>query len=161
MHNLAKDAFDGNQKYIVAQFPEDIQKIYYKPESEKTTYEKQLSYLVYRQADRAATRYDYEKALKGKPDKLARYKELKTELKNVRQAQADAVARGVRGHGRRTGTGANVPANSNHERSKSSRRFWPCSAQNRRRSPRRQPPLDDAPRWQTGSPATTTRFRHE
>lgn len=81
MHNLAKDAFDSDQKYIIAQFPEDIQQIYHKPESEKTTYEKQLSYLVYRQAHRAATRYDYEKALKSKPEKLRRYHELKAELK--------------------------------------------------------------------------------
>ncbi len=81
MHNLAKAAFDSNQEYTIAQFPEDIQTIYHKPESEKTTYDKQLSYLVYRQAHRAATRYDYEKALKSKPEKLKRYHELQAELK--------------------------------------------------------------------------------
>ncbi|TWT60453.1 DUF1549 domain-containing protein [Rubinisphaera italica] len=81
MHSLAKAEFDSKQKYTVGQFPDDVQEIYNKPESEKTTYEKQISYLVYRQANRAATRYDYEKALKKKPEKLARYKELKEELK--------------------------------------------------------------------------------
>ena len=81
MHALTKDAVDGNQKYIIKQFPEDIQAIYHKPESEKTTHEKQLSYLVYRQAHRAATRYDHEKALKSKPEKLRRYHELQAELK--------------------------------------------------------------------------------
>ncbi|QDU63341.1 Planctomycete cytochrome C [Planctomycetes bacterium Pan216] len=81
MQGLAKAAFDSKQKYVVKQFPEDIQKIYHKPESEKTTYEKQLSYLVFRQAHRAATRFDYAKALKKKPEKLKRYRELEAELK--------------------------------------------------------------------------------
>ena len=76
-----KAEFDSNQKYTVEQFPDDIQAIYRKPESEKTTYEKQLSYLVYRQAQRAATNFDYVKALKDKPEKLARYQELQEELK--------------------------------------------------------------------------------
>ncbi len=81
MHLLAKEAFDKNQEYTVGQFPEDVKEIYRKPESEKTTYEKQLSYLVRRQADRAASQFDYEKALAKKPEKLGRYNELKAELK--------------------------------------------------------------------------------
>ncbi len=81
MQELASEAFDRKQNFVVSQFPEDIQKIYRKPESEKTTYEKQLSYLVFRQAHRAATRFDYTKALKGQPDKLKRYRELQAELK--------------------------------------------------------------------------------
>ncbi|TWU12111.1 Planctomycete cytochrome C [Symmachiella macrocystis] len=81
MRSLAKDAFDNKQKSVVAQFPEDIQKIWHKPESEKTTYEKQLSYLVDRQADRAASRFDYPKALKKSPEKLKQYRELEAELK--------------------------------------------------------------------------------
>jgi len=81
IHALAQDAFDGKQKNIVKQFPDDIQVIYNKPEAKKTTYEKQLSYLVYRQADRAKRRFDYAGALKKKPEKLKRYKELQAELK--------------------------------------------------------------------------------
>ncbi|HRX82576.1 MAG TPA: DUF1553 domain-containing protein, partial [Pirellulaceae bacterium] len=81
MHSLAKGAFDNNQKYTVEQFPDDIQAIYNKPESDKTTYEKQLSYLVHRQAHRAATSFDYVKTLKDKPDKLERYQQLQAELK--------------------------------------------------------------------------------
>lgn len=81
MRSLAKASFDSNQKYIVKQFPPDVQEIYYKPESEKTTYEKQLSYLVDRQANRAAARFDYPKALKKDPEKLKRYNELKAGLK--------------------------------------------------------------------------------
>lgn len=81
MHNLAKASFDGNQKYTIEQFPDDVQAIYHKSEAEKTTYEKQISYLVERQRKRAEDRYDYPKALKSKPDKLKRYKELQGELK--------------------------------------------------------------------------------
>ena len=81
MHELAKAAFDNDQKYTVGQFPEDIQAIYHKPEAEKTTYEKQLSYLVYRQAHRAATRFDRAGALKSNPEKLERYRELEAKLK--------------------------------------------------------------------------------
>ncbi|MCA9271353.1 MAG: DUF1553 domain-containing protein, partial [Planctomycetales bacterium] len=81
LHDLEKDAFNGNQKYTVGQFPPDIQEIYYKPEAEKTTFDKQLSYLVQRQADRAAQNLDYAKSLSGKPEKLKRYEELTAELK--------------------------------------------------------------------------------
>ncbi len=78
---LTQDAFDANQKYVVKQFPEDIQAIYDKPESEKTTHEKQLSYLVWRQAHRAAQGFDHANALKKAPGKLQRYEELEAELK--------------------------------------------------------------------------------
>ncbi len=81
MDSLAGAAVESNQKYIVDQFPGDIQVIYRKPEAEKTTHEKQLSYLVHRQAQRAAQKFDYAKALKSKPEKLKRYKELQAELK--------------------------------------------------------------------------------
>lgn len=80
MDELTKGAFASNQKFIVGQFPEDIQAIYNKPEAEKTTYEKQLSYLVFRQAHRAAASFDHEKSLKSKPEQLKRYQELKEEL---------------------------------------------------------------------------------
>ncbi|QDT07082.1 Planctomycete cytochrome C [Rubripirellula lacrimiformis] len=80
MHDLAKEAFDKDQQYTVGQFPDDVKEIYSKPESQKTTYEKQLSYLVRRQAERAASKFNYEKSLAKKPDKLARYHQLKVEL---------------------------------------------------------------------------------
>ncbi len=80
MHHLAEAAFQSNQKFTVQQFPEDIQAIYYKPKLKKTSYEKQLSYLVDRQAQRAGRRFDYEKALKNDSEKLKRYLELKDKL---------------------------------------------------------------------------------
>ncbi len=81
MHSLAKDAFDSSRQAVIARFPDDIQAIYHRPESEKTTYEKQLSYLVHRQVQRAAARFDYVKALENHPEKLQRYQELQAELK--------------------------------------------------------------------------------
>ena len=78
---MTKDAISGKRKGAVIQFPDDIQKIYNKPESEKSTYEKQLSYLVERQAARAARGIDFEKTFKSKPEKLERYRELQAELK--------------------------------------------------------------------------------
>ncbi|MCA8989538.1 MAG: DUF1553 domain-containing protein, partial [Planctomycetaceae bacterium] len=81
MHALAGAAFDNNQKYTVGQFPPDVQEMYNKPEEEKTTYEKQISYLVFRQADRAANNFDYKKTLKNDAEKLKRYEELEAELK--------------------------------------------------------------------------------
>ena len=81
MSSLTQAAFDKDQQYIVEQFPADIQAIYYKPKSEQTTYEKQLAYLVERQADRAGSRFNFLGALKQAPEKLARYQELQEELK--------------------------------------------------------------------------------
>ncbi|MCC9606161.1 PSD1 and planctomycete cytochrome C domain-containing protein [Blastopirellula sp. JC732] len=81
MDEMTKDILANNEKGIVKQFPEDVQAIYNKPEEEKTTYDKQLSYLVFRQAHRAALSLDYEKSLKSKPEKLERYVALKEELK--------------------------------------------------------------------------------
>ena len=81
IYSLAKSSFDGKSKYMVKQFPEDVQAIYHKPESEKTAYEKQLSYLVQRQVFRATNNYDFATPLKKHPDKLKRLKELQAELK--------------------------------------------------------------------------------
>ncbi|WP_165698747.1 PSD1 and planctomycete cytochrome C domain-containing protein [Bremerella volcania] len=78
---LVGDGIASNQRNIVKQFPPDVQEIYNKPESEKSTFEKQLSYLVWRQVDRANKSYDRAKGLKKSPDKLKRYEELEAELK--------------------------------------------------------------------------------
>lgn len=81
LRSMDQKAFESSQKNIVIQFPEDVQEVYRKPESEKTTYDKQLSYLVERQAKRAADRFDYAKSLKKKPEELKRYQGLQAELK--------------------------------------------------------------------------------
>lgn len=79
--DLVGNGLEASQRNIVKQFPPDVQDIYNKPESEKSTYEKQLSYLVWRQVDRAANSYDRAKGLKSSPEKLKRYEELEAELK--------------------------------------------------------------------------------
>ncbi|WP_158222857.1 PSD1 and planctomycete cytochrome C domain-containing protein [Rhodopirellula sp. MGV] len=81
IHELTKVAIQKARDNAVVQFPDDVKAIYHKSESEKTTYDKQLSYLVERQAARAARGVDFEKSLKGKPDDLKRYKELQDALK--------------------------------------------------------------------------------
>ncbi|WP_158261371.1 MULTISPECIES: PSD1 and planctomycete cytochrome C domain-containing protein [Pirellulaceae] len=81
MDELVGAGPDANRRNIVKQFPPDIQEIYYKPESDKTTFDKQLSYLVWRQVDRAEKSYDPTKGLKKSPEKLKRYEELQAELK--------------------------------------------------------------------------------
>ncbi|MEQ9406543.1 MAG: PSD1 and planctomycete cytochrome C domain-containing protein [Fuerstiella sp.] len=78
---LVGHAVETRQRNLVSQFPEDIQVIYYRPESEKTTLEKQLSYLVWRQAVREAKSFDHASALRSSPEKLKRYEELKAALK--------------------------------------------------------------------------------
>ncbi|TWT53071.1 Planctomycete cytochrome C [Rubripirellula amarantea] len=91
IHSLAKERFDADQKYTVEQFPPDVQAIYFKPEAEKTTYEKQVSYLVERQAQRAASKFDYAKELKKDSEKLARYQELETQLKQFDAIKPDPL----------------------------------------------------------------------
>lgn len=78
---LVGNGIENTRHNIVKQFPPDVQDIYNKPESEKTTFDKQLSYLVWRQVDRAEQRYDRAKGLKKSPEKLKRYEELQAELK--------------------------------------------------------------------------------
>ncbi len=65
---------------IVKQFPDDIQKIYYKPALERTAYEEQLTQLVQRQVDNEKHRTNWEKDLAKKPDLLKTYQELMAEL---------------------------------------------------------------------------------
>ncbi|WP_436714365.1 PSD1 and planctomycete cytochrome C domain-containing protein [Roseiconus lacunae] len=81
LDSITRGAIEKTRRGAVVQFPEDIQEIYYKPEADKTTYEKQLSYLVERQAARAARGVNFEKSLKGDPDALKRYQELNEALK--------------------------------------------------------------------------------
>ncbi len=64
----------------VKSFPENVQKMYWKPEAERSTYEQQIVMLVQRQVDRDVEKIDAAKALAKEKDKLALYKELQAEL---------------------------------------------------------------------------------
>lgn len=81
MDGLVGNAVETRQRNMLRQFPEDIQVIYDKPESEKTTLEKQLTYLVWRQANREAKSFNRTNALKTAPEKLKRYEEVQAALK--------------------------------------------------------------------------------
>tara|TARA_R110002072_G_scaffold13481_2_gene56918 strand:+ start:138051 stop:141269 length:3219 start_codon:yes stop_codon:yes gene_type:complete len=79
--SLVEKAIETRERNLVKQFPEDIQKIYDKPDSEKSTLEKQLSYLVWRQALREKESLNRAKSLENSPEKLKRYEELQAALK--------------------------------------------------------------------------------
>jgi len=79
--SLFGKAIETRQRNLVKQFPEDIQAIYDKPDSEKSTLEKQLFYLVWRQALREEKNFNREKSLVKSPEKLKRYEELHVALK--------------------------------------------------------------------------------
>jgi mono/diheme cytochrome c family protein len=81
MHAFIKTGFDGKVGYTVKQFPADIQALYHKAAKDRTPHESQLVYLVERQVKRAQDSYKAATALKSKPDKLKRYKELEAALK--------------------------------------------------------------------------------
>lgn len=81
MDALVSDAIETRKQNLLRQFPEDVQKIYITPESEKSTLEKQLSYLVWRQVLRETKNFNPTSALKKSPEKLKRYQELLAALK--------------------------------------------------------------------------------
>jgi hypothetical protein len=60
----------------VRTFPDNVQAMYWKPQSERTSYEQQISMLVQRQVDRERNSISADKELAKSPEKLARYKEL-------------------------------------------------------------------------------------
>ncbi len=77
---LQQNKLDGSLSFTVKQFPEDIQKIYYKPSNERTAYEEQLAQLVQRQVDHNWNRIKWESEFKKKEDRLEQYEKLKAEL---------------------------------------------------------------------------------
>ncbi len=81
MDSLFGAAIETRIRNLIRQFPEDIQAIYDKPDAEKSTLEKQWSYLVWRQALREEQNFNRASALKQSPDKLKRYEELQAALK--------------------------------------------------------------------------------
>jgi hypothetical protein len=69
-----------NNAYAVAQFPPDIQEMYYKPSAERSAYESQMYELVRRQVVTQENRLKFDKELQEEPEKLARYQELRAQL---------------------------------------------------------------------------------
>jgi hypothetical protein len=78
---LQQPKLDSDVTFIVKQFPEDVQKVYYKPQSGRTAYEEQLAQLVQRQVDNKHQKLNWEKEFAKKPEVLTRYKELTAKLK--------------------------------------------------------------------------------
>ena len=78
MRQLEDEVFKYHVKGVVKQFPEDIQKIFYKEKAVRSTYEQQLVELVNRQIreKRAKTKWEF----KNKEDLKTEYEKLKVEL---------------------------------------------------------------------------------
>lgn len=77
IHELEQPKLDSIERSLVKMFPEEIQEMYDKPDSEKTSYEKQISHLVYLQViDKQKT-----VATKFKGVEKKEYESLKKELK--------------------------------------------------------------------------------
>ncbi len=77
---MTDPVYAGNAKGVAKQFPEDVQAIYNKPESERSAYEEQLAQLVQRQVDKRNRGENFEKKWAKDAEKLKKYKELKAKL---------------------------------------------------------------------------------
>lgn len=81
LDELQKARVASSLKFVVKQFPEDIQAIYNKPQEERNAYEEQLAQLVQRQVDHDFRRIDWKKTFAKDKAKLDQYNQLTSELK--------------------------------------------------------------------------------
>jgi mono/diheme cytochrome c family protein len=80
---LEEEKLAAAAKDEIKRFPADVQAMYHKPASERTPFEQQIAYLVARQAKEKQDGVNFEAALKNEKDKLARWKELREQLKQT------------------------------------------------------------------------------
>ena len=80
IEQIKKELFRGDEKSVVKQFPDDIQKLYYKKKEERTTYEQQLVEMVNRQVYRKWTRTKWDEKIKKKKDLKKKYEDLNLQL---------------------------------------------------------------------------------
>jgi mono/diheme cytochrome c family protein len=80
---LEEEKLAGAAKDEIKRFPADVQAMYLKPASERTPFEQQIAYLVARQAKEKQDGVNFEAALKNEKEKLARWKELREQLKQT------------------------------------------------------------------------------
>lgn len=78
---ITQPVLESKRKGAVIQFPEDVQKIYWKPAAERTAHEEQLAQLVQRQVDFEYRRIEWKKTFAKDEKKLARHTELTEALK--------------------------------------------------------------------------------
>jgi len=77
---MQQPKIESSIKGIVKQFPADVQKIYWKEESQRSAYEEQLAQLVQRQVDKARQKIDWKKQFEKDKEKSTRYAELTAEI---------------------------------------------------------------------------------
>ncbi len=80
MDSLLAEARSKVARAAVIKFPDNVQAMYDKPESARSSYEQQIAMLVQRQVDREVKKIKGEDKLKKDEEKLERYEELKKEL---------------------------------------------------------------------------------
>ncbi|MDB4802763.1 DUF1549 domain-containing protein, partial [bacterium] len=91
IYDLEQPKLDSMENEMVVMFPEEIQEMYKKPDSEKTSYEKQISHLVYLQVvDKQKT-----VATKFKGEEKKEYEALKTELKKFDHLKPELLPTGL------------------------------------------------------------------
>ena len=76
---------ESKKEFVISQFPEDVQAMYYKGAEKRTPYEEQLAQLVERQIRYDYEKFDAEKELGKHPEKLARYRTLKEQLESFNE----------------------------------------------------------------------------
>ena len=77
---IENEAHKSKIQFAVNQFPKDVQEIYRKPATERSTYEEQLVQLVERQVQAQRRKQKVEDRLKGKAEEMSTYKNLKAKL---------------------------------------------------------------------------------
>ena len=70
---IEKETHKSKIQLAVNQFPKDVQEMYRKPATERTTYEEQLVQLVERQVQAQRRKQKVEDRLKGKAEEMSTY----------------------------------------------------------------------------------------
>ncbi len=94
LDELKEPTIQGKIKWVVKQFPDDIQALYRKPKTERDAYEEQLAQLVQRQVDREVRKIKWEKTFAKQAEKLETYQNLTTALKEFDHLKPTALPHG-------------------------------------------------------------------
>ncbi len=88
---IEKEAHKSKIQFAVNQFPKDVQDMYRKPATDRTTYEEQLVQLVERQVQAQRRKQKVEDKLKDNAEELNTYKNLKTKLTELEKKKPKLI----------------------------------------------------------------------
>jgi hypothetical protein len=89
LDHITMETHKGKDTHTINQFPEDVQAIYRKPPSKRTTNEEQLAQLVERQVQKARHKNKVEDKLKDNEKLLAEYRGLRKELLEMEKSRPE------------------------------------------------------------------------